>query len=383
MTATDTKADTAARVLQAVQNLTPVVHDNWAAIDTERTLPKPVRDALFDTGLLNNWLPAWLGGDELDLIHGMEIIEAAARIEPSLGWITMISNANQAFAAWMPKEGAQEVFSPNHTNAAAFIGIDALATPVDGGYQVHGRWPFASGAPHSPWGVGMCPVAGDDTVSPDGSPRTRLFFFAPDDWEMIDTWDGVGLRGTGSHDILVKDAFVPERRSFFLEDAPNTDGVLYQRPFYFTAPPVHAAHAVGAARGIIDAFMALTTGTRTNPHEKIQARPLVHAQLGEAEAILRSVRASIYDNAREGWERTAAGEPTTPEQFGEMMLLVAHTVQSCIQVADLIFNAAGGKGVYTRNRLERFWRDLHVAGQHMTPSLNQYSNVGREMLEAH
>jgi alkylation response protein AidB-like acyl-CoA dehydrogenase len=292
----------------------------------------------------------------------------------------MISIANQGFAGWMPKEGSQEVFAPDRTNAAAFIGIKALATPLDGGYQVSGRWPFASGAPHSPWAAGMCPVAGDDTRNPDGSPRTRVCFFAPEDWEMVDTWDAVGLRGTGSHDLRVDDAFVPERRSFFLEDPPNTEGTLWKRPFYFAAPPVHAAHALGAARGIIDAFMEITVGTRTNPLEKIQDRPVVQAQLGEAEAILRSVRPAIYDNVLQGWQRTVAGQPTTPPQFTETMLLVAHTVQSCIRVADLMFNAAGGKGVYTRNRLERYWRDLHVAGQHMTPSLQQYTNAGRAML---
>jgi len=204
------------RYVAVVPTLAPQIEAAVQANEKERRLSASVVKAMVDAGLFRLWIPRVFGGEEAQPADLAQVVEAVSRIDGATGWCLMIGGCYGAFAGYMKEEGASHIFGRDLSvvTGGAFR-PSGTAVLVDGGYRVTGRWALGSGCHHCSWLVGGCQIfdGGAPLKTPEGMPKTRIMFFPAASAEIIDTWDSIGLRGTGSHDYAVKDVFVPHNYS--------------------------------------------------------------------------------------------------------------------------------------------------------------------------
>jgi len=217
---------------------------------------------------------------------------------------------------------------------------------------------------------------------PSGAPDARLMLFPAGEARIIDTWTVAGLRGTGSHDIAVEDLFVPHERSFSLV----TDPSLHARPLY--AFPMFgllalgiAAVTLGIARGAIDDLVELA-GAKTPTYSRrlLGERATVQADVARAEAVLGSARALVFETIDEAWARAQSDGAIDVRARARLRLAAAHAATAAARAVDLMYDAGGGTVVYASSPLQRRFRDVHVATQHVLVAPATLELVGRILL---
>jgi Acyl-CoA dehydrogenase, N-terminal domain len=199
-------------LIEAARALVPVIQAHGEQIEQERCLPQPVVAALTQAGLFRLLIPRRYGGAEADPATFVRVVKEVSCADGATGWCVMIGGFYGLFAGCLPEPAARAIYGsdPNVVSAGAFR-PNGQAVVVDGGYCISGRWPFGSGIQHSPWLVGGCRIFDGDQPCLDarGAPVMRLMFFPAGEAEVIDTWYTAGLHGTGSHDYVVTEVFVP------------------------------------------------------------------------------------------------------------------------------------------------------------------------------
>jgi indole-3-acetate monooxygenase len=380
----NTAAQTAAWVERA-RALAPAVEQWRDAGERERHLPHPLFEALRDAGVFRMSVSTVLGGDEVEDETAVRVTEELSRQDGSIGWNVMIASGAAIAASCLPAAALREVYRGGpDTVIAAGLPPQGAAVPVPGGFRLTGRWAFASGCQQADWMAGSSPVMAQGTpcFRPDGRPDGRTFFLPAGACEILDTWHTAGLRGTGSHDWRVTDVFVPEERSLpLLRDGPREPGALSLRDFVAYNGPRVAAVALGIAREAIDTFTALArTKTPALATSPLAAQHTTHERVGRAEARLRSGRAFLYETLRELPRSPGWSEPLSEDLRARLRLASAHAAQSAAEAVDLMFNAAGTTAIYASSRLERCFRDVHVATQHVGVAPSNIEMVGQYLL---
>src|SRR5581483_2276933 len=210
----------------------------------------------------------------------------------------------------------------------------------------------------------------------------RLLFVPRAECGIIDTWHAAGLRGTGSHDVSVQEAFVPPERTFAWPDGPAQEpGPLYRGSILDALSVQIPGVALGIARAALDTFTELASRkVPTRTASLLRERATVQAQLAQAEALVRSARAMLFETTATTWETVCAGEPLSEEQHALLWLAAVHAATSCAHAVDLVYTLGGATSVYTSSRLERCFRDVHVLTQHVGVSPWQWERVGRYFL---
>jgi len=213
-------------------------------------------------------------------------------------------------------------------------------------------------------------------------PDSRLMLFPASDARIIDTWTVSGLRGTGSHDIAVDDLFVPASRSLSLiTDRPRERGPLYVFPVFGLLALGIAAVALGIARRAIDELIRLAAGkTPTGSRRPLAERPVVQAQVAEAEAALGSARAFTFETVAAAWQAARAEGMLDVRQRALLRLAATHATLAAARAVDLAYHAGGGTAVYATSQLQRQFRDIHVVTQHMMVAPATLEVVGRILL---
>jgi alkylation response protein AidB-like acyl-CoA dehydrogenase len=359
-------------VLDAVQALAPAIRARADEIEKGRRVPPDLVGRLSEAGCFRALVPRSHGGAELDLPAHMRVIEDLAKADGSVGWTVMIGSSAPVVLGLLPRETFDAVYAggPDVILGGAF-NPTGVATPVDGGFRVRGRWAFASGCHHSHWFIAHCFV--DD----GREPPVRMMLLPPDDVEIVDTWTVSGLCGTGSHDFAVTDAFVPAERSFTLEDEACLDGLLHRIPELASSTLVIGAVAVGIAQRARDEILALATGKVPAFSEAtLASNPLFRFQLGEADARLRAARTLLYADAETAWATAAAGTPFTPALRAQIRGTATWATQTAMAVVDTAYTAGGGTSNYSSSPLQRCLRDIHAITQHFALKLDTFTTVG-------
>jgi alkylation response protein AidB-like acyl-CoA dehydrogenase len=367
-------------LIESARALGPHIYACRDLIERDRRLPPTLVSAMADRGLFRLLTPRALGGLEVDPFTAFRVIEEIARVDGAAGWAVAIGNSG-FFTAWVDPEAGEEIVGPDPSApGGGVLAPTGRATIVPGGYRVTGRWPFASGCQYSTWLIGGCLVYDGEQLrsGADGEPEARILFFPRADCEIIDTWSACGLRGSGSHDFAVHDVFVPRRRSFSRDDSPLQPGPLYRVPLRALLSSVLAAVPLGIARAAIEAIIEL--GAVKKPSGLrclLRDRAMVQAELARAEALVRSGRAFLFETLSEVWAEIVAGRAVSLQQHALLRLAATHATLCAAQAVDLMYQAGGGSSVYTGSRLERAFRDVHVATQHMVFAPVVYEPVGR------
>lgn len=237
------------RLLADVHKLAPGVVARAAEIEAGRRVPLDLIAALKSAGFFRMYAPRSHGGLELDLPTGLAITAALGRIDGSVGWTAMIGSGSTLFAPLLPRETYEQVYrdGPDAIVAGSTAPI-GKAEAAPGGWRVSGRWPFVSGCQHADWMAGFCIISkhGKPLADAGGRPIVRAVLLPARDWQIEDTWHAAGLKGTGSHDIILSERVVPEANFFDFERQACVPGPLY-RTVPHALPLFLCAVAVGIA----------------------------------------------------------------------------------------------------------------------------------------
>ena len=360
----------------------PSLRDSAPEADRLCRLPDDTSRILVRGGLFRSWIPRRFGGAQLALPDALRLYEAAARIDGSIGWAVMIGAGGGLFAATLPPAGAAAIFSPPDAVIAGSGTPSGRAERVPGGWRCSGRWRYASGADYATTFTAQCALVGEPAL--EATPiAMRAMAFERAQVVVQRTWDPLGMRGTGSHDFEVVNAFVPDERSFDVFGAPHDSGPLYRLPFdVLTVLPITAV-ALGIASHALDGFAAATRRRRL-PHGAGSPADdaTVQARFAIADATVGSVRAHIHALAKSASECIAGGGALTA---AELAAITAACVRGAAtlgeQVAALV--AVAGMGAVTgTGELGRAWRDLQTLSAHASIAPTRLAPAGRTLLHA-
>ncbi|MGD1056161.1 MAG: acyl-CoA dehydrogenase family protein [Solirubrobacteraceae bacterium] len=371
---TDTELST------STQRASTLARELAATTERERALPQALLEELCATGLMRAGVPAALGALEAPPATTLRGAETIARGDASAGWCVSIAATSSLLSAYLPEEGATEIFTDPQMVAAGVWAPRGKAVPVDGGVRVSGRWSFCSGISHSQWLFAGCVL--DNPQAGAKGPLLRVVALPTAELEILDTWHTSGLRGTGSHDALANDLFVPEHHILSLVDSgPRVRTPLYRFPvFGFFALSIAAA-ALGNARGAIEDLIQLAAAkTATGSSRTLAERPATQAAVGEAEAALRAARSLYYEAIEEAWAAAQQDAPVSESLRLGLRLAATHAVRSGADVARSMYDLGGGTAIYEDSPLQRRFRDAHTATAHFQVNPAIWELTGRVLL---
>jgi indole-3-acetate monooxygenase len=369
-----------ARALQAL------LDEHGPEMDRRRELTPEVVDALAGQDLLRLLLPKSLGGQEVDVVEYCKACEALAWGDASTAWFVNQSNVSSASsAAAMPHAAAAAIFDgPRAGLAWGARHNNSSAIRVDGGYRLSGTWSFASGGRHTKW-LG----AHSAVQNPDGTPHMRYgkvddrsFLFLRAEATIIDDWQVLGLRGTGSDSYSVKDLFVPD------DHAPARDRAEERRehgPIYPIGSTLLYASGfcsvtLGLARRMLETYTELARGRQSRASTSVMARNnSVQREIGLLEARLSAARAFLHEAVDQVYEASAAG---TLEVDLRMRLRLATTfgMNEATDVSIACYRGAGTAAISEKAPFERRLRDAMSASQHLQAMLPMIEMVGRHII---
>jgi alkylation response protein AidB-like acyl-CoA dehydrogenase len=368
-------------ILEASRALAPEIRANAAKIEQDRCLPPALVVALKAAGVFRMTLPHAWGGPEVDFPTQLEILEALSAADGSVGWCAMIGSDGGYWSSFLEDEVGRELYRDLDAVTGSSTRPTGRAIAVDGGFQVSGRWTFGSGCQHSSWMVSCCVVYDGETprVGADGVRETRLCYLPADACRIIDTWTTTGLRGTGSHDYTAEDVFVPAERTFnHLTSTIRRPEPLYSLRTLYSGNGI--AVPLGIARAAIESLLELAAGKVTRQGSGLRDEVFIQMALARADALVGAARAYVYDVMGDVWAVLQRGDVLSRTQRARYRLSMSAACHMCVEAVDLMYHAGGGTSLYATSLLDRQFRDIHTAQQHMSFSPKTYEASGRLLL---
>ena len=348
-------------------------------IEAARRLPEDLTRELAHAGFFRIFLPAGYGGLDLNPMEGLEVLEELARADASVAWCVWNGNTHWTTAQLAP-EVARTIHADPDVVTANSTRASGQAQIVAGGYRVSGRWSLVSGCELGAWMVLLCVVHedGKPRVTSAGAPETRFMILPSTDCEIIDTWTVGGLRGTGSHDVVVRDRFVPSSYGSSFTDPYVLPEPRYRIPPFSRVIPGLGAMALGIARTAIETLTEIAFDKQLQRSNQIlRENHGAQIRVSQAEALVRSARLFLFDSVAQLWSIVTARGEATMEARADVRLAASHAVSSAVQAIDLLYIAAGASALYTSSPLERAFRDVHAITQHIGVHPRVLETTGR------
>jgi alkylation response protein AidB-like acyl-CoA dehydrogenase len=329
-------------------------------------------------------LPRAMGGCETEPAEMIRAIDELARGDGATAWCAMIASTSSLLGAYLPEPQATQIYDGGRGVAGGVFAPRGRADRRDDGYVVNGRWSFVSGVQHCDWVMGGCVVYDGEQpeLLENGSPNVRLMMMPVGNVEVMDTWSVSGLRGTGSHDVVAADEFVPATRAASMfTDPPLHPGALYAFPLFGLLAVGIASVSLGIARAAIEDLITLAGGKVPAASLKTLAqRAVVQTEVARAEASLRSARALMLEAAEAAWTAAEMGEGMPVGERMALRLAATHASATAAEVVTAMYHTGGGSSIYDSCPLQRRFRDVHVASQHMMIAPPTWELTGRLLL---
>ena len=370
-------------LLEAVASVRDVVAASADESERLGTLAPAAVDAIREAGLFTLKLPMPLGGAEADPVTQMEVIEDLAYIDAAAGWCLMIgATAIGRPGAFLCDDAIGDMFANGGIpTAATATAISGNAIPTKGGYVLTGRWPFASGVRHAEW-----MVAGAKVPARDNTEETSLTLVYPvAKGKIHDNWHVMGLEGSGSNDISVRDLFVPAE--FTWETAlwePRRGDAIYRmgRPGFVANE--HPAIALGIARRALDEIIASAPNKKRGnpPISTLADREAFRGDIARCDFRLRAARALSHEVFERAYEITCSGQVPGDAVQAEMRAVSAHVTFEAVDVTTIAFRYTGGSAIHRSHILQRCLRNINAAAQHFMVSDSSLESYGATLLGA-
>jgi 3-hydroxy-9,10-secoandrosta-1,3,5(10)-triene-9,17-dione monooxygenase len=339
--------------------------------DELRRLPDTAWKLLLDGGFLRALQPARWGGGEVTLGEFVDGIIELSRANPSAGWVAGVIGVHPWQLALFDDEAQQTMWADDPTTMhSSSYNPTGTAVRVDGGFEVSGRWSFSSGCDHCR-GVNLGAVVRDGRI--DGISDFRSFLLLPGEYRIDDNWHVAGLKGTGSKDIVVDGAFVPEHRTQShvdyalgraLPGQASNDGPLYRLPWSVVFNMALAASVLGAARGFVDTWIAETRSRVVAGGLRLADDPLTQRRLADAVWVLDASTTTVGAVAAELWARAAAGDTPSMEERGRSRWAINRGCDLVGAAVTDLMRAASGRSVFLDHPLQARFQDVQAALGH-------------------
>ena len=377
-----------AAVLQRARDLVPALRERAEESDRLRELPRATVDDIRRTGVHRVFQPARFGGSEAHFRIGVDVLAALGQGCASTAWVVVQNMTHNLMVAHWPDEAQQEIWGTQPDALLSGILIPGMgrAHRVDGGYVLSGRWPFVSGVNCSDWALFTAMVPNSK-----GEIEDRHFIIPRREFEIIDTWHTVGLRGSASNDVVVREVFIPEHRSITVEDlkggsvspgSKHNTALIFRSPLYAVFGTFIAAAVLGAAEATVEYYITQAS-KRVTTMAKAGMANLTTQQVKVAEALAsvetaRIVLESVADKAITILQQGRL--PTDAERTG-FRCQSAFAGKLAMNAVQIVWEAAGGAVIYDTNPISRGFRDVSTANRHTTQAwdLNAATH-GRVML---
>jgi len=384
----DRSALATAEIAARIHDVAPELRARSAEYEALRRIPVDVIETLRSIGVFRMYAPRKFGGLELDLPLGLDILSILSRIDGSLGWTAMIGGGSAIVLPSLPRQTLERVYASSPDIICGGSAQPAgTAEAVSGGFRVNGRWPFASGCQHADWLFALCVMTRDGKPLPGllgagGPPLVRAVALPASEFIIEDTWFAAGLKGTGSHHIVLKDKQVAaDHFCDFPDSIACLDGPLYQSILQML-PLFHCAFSVGVARGALDDLLAMAASGRQQQRAMTSMRDseTFQYELGRVATDIAASEFALQGGAAKLWAHAVAGTLRTDVLLAESTALGGWLAGSCSRAADICFTLGGGSAVYDSSPLQRRMRDLHAAAQHATIHQRHFTRAGQALL---
>ncbi len=372
-------------VLQAARDLAPELSSRASEGEAAGTMAADLVARVRSSGLFRLALPRVLGGLELDPLTIVEVVEVLSHADGSAGWTTLIGNST-SFFAWLEPSVAEALIgsTPDFCSTSMFGPMGQAHPAGQDAYTVSGRWPFNSGCPHADWlQVGVLVMEGSRPRMRDEANPDWRFAFVPRDVARIEnTWDALGLRGTGSHHLSLDRVRVPaEHFAASVFEPARHDGPLWRLGLFDLAGVLMFGFPLGVARRALDEFTVLArTKFRGNPANTLAGNGHTQVLLARAESRVRAARLYVYDVVDRVWDTCCTGDRPPRPLRAELALAGCHAMTAALESVDSLYRLAGAEAVFTGHPLERCFRDLHAASQHILFSTVREQEYPRVLL---
>jgi 3-hydroxy-9,10-secoandrosta-1,3,5(10)-triene-9,17-dione monooxygenase len=357
--------------IDRVRSLLPALRERAPRAEQLRRLPDETFADFQEAGLFRALQPKRYGGYELDPGTLYQAVMEVGTVCGSSAWILGVIGVHNWHLAIFPAQAQEDVWGADTSlQLSTSLAPTGTVGRVDGGYRLRGRWSFSSGCDFCQWAVlgGIVP-SGDSGQAPDA----RVFLVPRRDYEIDDNWHVTGLCGTGSKDLVVNDAFVPEYRTHTYLDAFHlrhpgatvNEAPLYRLPFGIIFPNGIAAPAIGVALGALEVFREQSR-TRVNLRDqsRLVEDPFIQYRLAEAAAEVSAARDRLLGNFAEMMRLVRAGDEIPLSARARYRWDAGKAIEWSVQAVDRLFEASGGRGIFLNNPIQRAWRDVHAMRAH-------------------
>ena len=357
--------------LARARALLPTLRQRAAAAEQLRRMPDETIADFQEAGLFRALQPERWGGYELDPGTFYRAVIEVGTVCGSSAWILGVIGVHNWHLAILAPQAQEDVWGEdNSVQLSTSLAPTGTVARVPGGFRLKGRWSFSSGCDFCQWAVlgGIVPPA-----TPGEPPEARVFLVPRRDYAIDDNWYVTGLCASGSKDLVVADAFVPEYRTHSYEDAfrlrhPGAainPAPLYRLPFALVFTNGIVAPAIGAARGAFAAFREQSAG-RINVRDQSRTveDPFVQRRLAEAAAEIDAARDRLMANFAEMMRLARAGEEIPLALRARCRWDAGKAIAWSVRAVDRLFEASGGRALFLDNPIQRAWRDVHAMRAH-------------------
>ena len=372
--------------LGRVRDLLPAIRERTARAEQLRRLPDETLADFQEAGLFRAMQPKRYGGFELDPGTFYQGVMEIAAVCGSSGWIFAVMGAHNWHLALFPPQAQQDVWGEDDSlQLSTSLAPAGTIARAEGGFRLSGRWSFSSGCDFCQWVVlgGIAPPPADK-IEAGGPPDVRTYLLPRSDYVIDDNWHVMGLCGTGSKDIVVKDAFVPEYRTHSYLDAfhlrnPGTavnDAPLYRLPFGLVFAATLGAAAIGAAKGALAEFREQQQ-RRLNIRDRsrVAEDPFTQLRLAESAAEIDAAHERMLGNFAEMMRLARAGAEIPLNFRARCRWDIGKATDWSVRAVDRLMMAAGGRGIFLDNPIQRAWRDVHAMQAHASNNVERAAAV--------
>ena len=374
-------------IFETFEDIGPSISEFIEQDEQNGRLSASVFNLIGEAGLYRLFLPASLGGQEIDPVTMAKLIEKVARHHTAAAWSIMVAGAGAWWSKYLPAKGVEELFdSAKKSFLAGSLATPMKAEQVEGGYLVNGKTPLCSNVQDAQWiTVLAIMMKNEQPVFNNSRPEFRLMVMKAEDCKIVNTWHAIGMKATDSNDVTASNIFVPSHLSGIL--SPVTEFNKYYKGALYRFPavgingcclivPVSLAIATNALGDLKLLTEKMPSGSAVTLREKASFQQ----KLGMAEALVGSARAYLHRSLSDCWSKIQSGNSASNEDKAMLLLAAAHTNKTCVAAVDLIYSAAGTTGTYSRCNISRYFTDIQVVRHHGFANENRFETAAQLLL---